>query len=68
VSQLYKMASQTTDPAVDAQTKVPEIIAVLTVCCVLTTSVVLLRVMTRCSIVRIFGPDDWTMVMAQVRY
>lgn len=52
--------------ALDGQTKVPEIISIITVCCVLTSTLVLLRVVTRAWIVRAFGPDDWVLVVAQV--
>lgn len=54
------------DHSLDGQTKVPEIISIVTVCCFLTSTLVILRVITRAWIVRAFGPDDWVLVVAQV--
>lgn len=54
------------DHSLDDQTKVPEIISIVTVCCTLTSSLVILRAVTRAWIVRAFGPDDWVLVVAQV--
>lgn len=54
------------DHSLDDQTKVPEIISIVTVCCTLTSTLVILRVVTRAWIVRAFGPDDWVLVVAQV--
>ncbi|CAK7213596.1 hypothetical protein SBRCBS47491_001859 [Sporothrix bragantina] len=52
--------------ALDGQTKVPEIISIVTVCCSVTSFLVILRLITRAWIVRAFGPDDWVLMVAQV--
>ncbi|KAL1893538.1 hypothetical protein Sste5346_006368 [Sporothrix stenoceras] len=54
------------DHSRDGETKVPEIISIVTVCCTLTSTLVILRVITRAWIVRAFGPDDWVLAVAQV--
>ncbi|OAA61813.1 hypothetical protein SPI_04672 [Niveomyces insectorum RCEF 264] len=54
------------DPSLNQQSKVPEIISIVTVCCVVTTTLVTLRVVTRALIVRAFGADDWVLVVAQI--
>ncbi len=63
------MADAAPEPnhALDGQSKVPEIISILTVCSVLTTLLVTLRVITRATLLRAFGADDWIIVVAQVR-
>jgi hypothetical protein len=60
------MASISPDPALDAQTKFPSILAVLIVGCVLSSSVVTLRLITRVTIIRTFGIDDFMIGVAQV--
>ncbi len=60
-------SSDPPDHSLDSQSKKTEIVSILPVCCVLTTTLVTLRVITRVYIVRAFGPDDWTVVVAQVR-
>jgi len=50
----------------DGDTKIPEIIAILSVCCVLTTAIVILRLITRSTIVRIVGVDDWIILVSQI--
>ena len=54
------------DHALDGQSKVPEIIAVLIVCTVLSTGLVTLRSYSRAFISGGFGADDWALVAAQV--
>ncbi|KJR90040.1 uncharacterized protein SPSK_06295 [Sporothrix schenckii 1099-18] len=54
------------DHSRDGESKVTEIIAIITVSCALTSTLVVLRVVTRTFIVRAFGPDDWVLVVAQV--
>jgi hypothetical protein len=54
------------DHSRDGETKVPEIVSIVTVCCTLTSTLVILRIVTRAWIVRAFGPDDWVLVVAQV--
>jgi hypothetical protein len=61
------MSSIVTNPALDAQTKFPSILAILIVGCVLSTTVVTLRLITRLVIIHTFGLDDFMIVIAQVR-
>lgn len=60
------MSTAPVDHSHDGETKVPEIIAIVTVCCVVTSTLVILRIITRAWIVRAFGPDDWVLAAAQV--
>ncbi|KAK3936525.1 integral membrane protein [Diplogelasinospora grovesii] len=60
------MASTAPNHALDGESKKAEIISILSVCCFLSTALVILRVFTRSYVVRAFGPDDWTLVVAQV--
>lgn len=59
-------AAVTVDRSKDGETQVPYIISVLTVACVLSTAVVLMRLYTRLRILRTFGADDMVMGLAQV--
>ncbi len=54
------------DHALDGQSKVPEILAVLIVCTVLSTGLVTLRSYSRAFISGGFGADDWALVAALV--
>jgi len=60
------MASTSPNPALDAQTKHPSILAVLVVGSVLSTTVVTLRLITRLAVIRTFGRDDFMIAVAQV--
>jgi hypothetical protein len=62
-----RMSSPVPNPALDAQTKFPSILAILIVGCVLSTTVVTLRLITRLAIIRTFGLDDFMIGVAQVR-
>lgn len=52
--------------SLDGESKVPEILAIVTTCCFLTSLFVTLRIFTRSCIVRAFGADDWVLVVAQI--
>ena len=54
------------DPAIDAETRKPEIVAILSVFTVVSTLAVALRCHARIFMLRCFGPDDAIMVAAQV--
>ncbi|KAE8441494.1 hypothetical protein EG329_004882 [Mollisiaceae sp. DMI_Dod_QoI] len=54
------------DHSLDNDTKVPSVTAVLIVGCTLSSSVVILRVLTRFAILRTAGIDDWTIILAQI--
>ncbi len=56
----------TVNHALDGQTKVVEIVSILSVCCTVTTFLVTLRFITRAWIVQAFGADDWVLLVAQV--
>lgn len=58
--------SMVVDHSKDGETQVPYIVAVLTVACVLSTTVVVLRLYTRLSILNTFGADDFVMAITQV--
>ena len=60
------MATPTSDPAIDAETKMPEILGFLISGTILSTVAVVLRIITRAGILKRFGADDWTMVFTQV--
>ncbi len=55
------------DPALDAETRVPILMGVSIAFLVFSSIVVLLRIFTRFTIVRLPGSDDYTIVFAQVR-
>jgi len=59
-------SAPTPDHSRDGESKRIEIISILSVCCVVTTTLVALRVITRALIIRAFGIDDWVVVVAQV--
>jgi hypothetical protein len=61
------MATLVPDHSLDGESKAGEIISILTVCSVITTALVTLRVITRAHILRAFGADDWIVCVAQVR-
>ena len=61
------MAGPSPDPALDSQSRVGEIIAIITVTSILSTLAVVLRCYSRAVILRSFGLDDAIMVPAQVR-
>jgi hypothetical protein len=61
------MAGPSPNPALDGESRVGEIIAILTVASILSTLVVALRVYSRAVILRSFGLDDAMIVPAQVR-
>jgi hypothetical protein len=61
-----RMSSPDPTPALDAQTKFPSILAILIVGCVLSTTVVTLRFITRIAIIHTFGLDDLMIGIAQV--
>lgn len=60
------MTSSSPNPALDGESRVGEIIAILSVASVLSTLVVSLRCYCRAVILRSFGLDDAIMVPAQV--
>jgi hypothetical protein len=60
------MTSVVPSAALDAQTKFPSILAVLIVGCVLSSTVVTLRLITRLNIIRAAGLDDYIIGIAQV--
>lgn len=60
------MTSTAPNPALDAQTKFPSVLAVLTVGSVLSSTVVTLRLFTRLAIIRTLGLDDFMIAVAQV--
>lgn len=60
------MATPNVDHALDGESRVAEIIAILSVGCVITSAVVALRVYTRTCLLRTFGADDAFMIAAQV--
>jgi hypothetical protein len=61
------MAGPSPDPALDGQSRVGEIIAILSVASILSTLAVTLRCYSRAVILRSFGLDDAVIVPAQVR-
>jgi hypothetical protein len=61
-----RMSSPVPSPALDAETKFPSILAILIVGCVLSTTVVTLRLITRLAIIHTFGLDDFMIGVAQV--
>ena len=62
-----RMSSPVPSPVLDAQTRFPSILAILVVGCVLSTTVVTLRLITRLVIIHTFGLDDFLIGVAQVR-
>ena len=64
--QIMESSQPPIDHGLDGQSKVPEIIAVLTVCTVLSTGLVTMRSYSRAYISGGFGADDWALVAAQV--
>lgn len=54
------------DHSRDGESQVPYVVSVLTVACVLSTTVVVLRLFTRIHILNTFGADDAVMGFAQV--
>ncbi|KAL2138503.1 hypothetical protein VTI28DRAFT_6653 [Corynascus sepedonium] len=60
------MAGPSPDPALDSQSRVGEIIAIITVTSILSTLAVVLRCYSRAVILRSFGLDDAIMVPAQI--
>jgi len=60
------MATPDVNHALDGETKVPEIIAILSVCCALTSVIVTLRFITRKTIVGVIGADDWVILASQI--
>ncbi|KAK1835755.1 hypothetical protein QBC39DRAFT_273695, partial [Podospora conica] len=54
------------DPAIDAETRKPEIVAILSVFTIISTLAVVLRCHARLFLLRCFGLDDAVMVAAQV--
>jgi len=55
------------DHSRDGESKKVEIITILSACCAVTTTLVVLRVITRARIIRAFGLDDWVVLAAQVK-
>jgi hypothetical protein len=60
------MESTIGNQEIDSQSKVAEIIAVVTFMAILSSIVVALRMFTRLKILNACGLDDWLMVAAQV--
>jgi hypothetical protein len=60
------MPGTSPNPALDGESRVTEIIAILSVTTTLSTLIVVLRCYTRAFILKSFGPDDMVMVPAQV--
>lgn len=54
------------DPSKNGESKTTLIVSILSVCAVISTSLVALRVYTRAAILKGFGPDDWVLIVAQV--
>lgn len=61
------MAGTIPNHALDTQSRVGQVIAILTVPCVLSTLVVVLRIYCRAVILGSFGKDDAVIIPAQVR-
>jgi hypothetical protein len=59
-----RMSSPVPNPALDAQTKFPSILAILIVGCTLSTAVVTLRLITRLAIIHTFGLDGFMIAVA----
>ncbi|KAL2268980.1 hypothetical protein VTJ83DRAFT_3826 [Remersonia thermophila] len=60
------MAGSSPDPARDNESRVTEIIVILSVTCTLSTLAVLLRIYSRAIVLRSFGADDFMIVPAQI--
>ncbi|KAK0710546.1 hypothetical protein B0T21DRAFT_78745 [Apiosordaria backusii] len=60
------MAGPSPNPALDEESRVPEIIAILSVASILSTLVVSLRCYSRAVILRTFGLDDAVIIPAQI--
>ncbi|KAK4122086.1 hypothetical protein N657DRAFT_681907 [Parathielavia appendiculata] len=60
------MTASTPNPALNGESRVGEIIAIISAACVLSTLVVALRCYSRAVILRSFGLDDAVMVPAQI--
>lgn len=56
----------TPDHSLDGQSTSTQVIVALAVCSFASTLAVVLRIYTRTSILRTFGPDDIAMVVAQI--
>ena len=54
------------NPAIDAETKMPQILGFLIAGATISTIGVVLRIFTRAKIIGKLGADDWTMAIAQV--
>jgi len=63
---LSTMPGRSPNPALDGESRVSEIIAILSVTTSLSTLIVALRCYTRAFILKSFGPDDAVIVPAQV--
>jgi hypothetical protein len=61
------MGGPSPNPALDGESRVGEIIAIISTACVLSTLIVALRCYSRAVILRSFGLDDAMMIPAQVR-
>jgi hypothetical protein len=61
------MAGTSPNPSLDGESRVNEVVIILSVACTLSTLVVALRCYTRAVILRSFGPDDALIIPAQVR-
>lgn len=60
------MSGPARDPALDAESRVGEIFAILSVASILSTLVVVLRIYCRAFMLRSFGWDDGLILPAQV--
>lgn len=60
------MAGPSPNPALDNESRVTEVVVILSVACTLSTLVVLLRCYSRAFVLRSFGPDDIMIIPAQI--
>lgn len=62
------MATPSSDPAVDAQSRSSLVIAICISFVVLSFLIVALRLYVRVVLLKALGPDDWTICVAQVHF